>query len=100
MRTQVKRHALDVGAEQAWAVLSDIRTVASCMPGAAITEQFDATHYKGTVKLKVGPASMLFGGAVEVLAPDAAAHSLRRPPCRAPQRPPKPRLRRRRRSRR
>ena len=28
------------------------------------------------MKLKVGPASMLFGGAVEVLALDAAAHSL------------------------
>jgi uncharacterized protein len=38
-----------------------------CMPGAAITEQVDATHYKGTVKSKVGPAVMSFGGDIEVL---------------------------------
>jgi carbon monoxide dehydrogenase subunit G len=62
-----KRYPLDVSIEQAWAVLSDIRATAVCMPGAAITEQVDATHYKGTVKSKVGPAVMSFGGDIEVL---------------------------------
>jgi carbon monoxide dehydrogenase subunit G len=62
-----KRFPLDVGIEQAWAVLSDIRATAVCMPGAAITEQIDATHYKGTVKSKIGPAVMSFGGDIEVL---------------------------------
>ena len=54
-----------------WAVLSDIRAVGCCMPGAQITEQLDETHYKGTVKTKVGPASMQFGGEIEVLGVDA-----------------------------
>jgi carbon monoxide dehydrogenase subunit G len=71
-----KRYPLAVGVDQAWAVLSDIHAVAGCMPGAALTEQIDATHYKGTVKTKVGPASMQFGGDIEVLAMDAAAHSM------------------------
>jgi carbon monoxide dehydrogenase subunit G len=62
-----KRYPIDVSIEQAWAVLSDIRATAVCMPGAAITEQVDATHYKGTVKSKVGPAVMSFGGDIEVL---------------------------------
>jgi uncharacterized protein len=62
-----KRYPLDVGIDQAWAVLSDIRATAVCMPGAAITEQVDATHFKGTVKSKVGPAVMSFGGDIEVL---------------------------------
>jgi carbon monoxide dehydrogenase subunit G len=62
-----KRYPLDVSIEQAWTVLSDIRATAVCMPGAAITEQVDATHYKGTVKSKVGPAVMSFGGDIEVL---------------------------------
>jgi uncharacterized protein len=62
-----KRYLLDVSIEQAWTVLSDIRATAVCMPGAAITEQVDATHYKGTVKSKVGPAVMSFGGDIEVL---------------------------------
>jgi carbon monoxide dehydrogenase subunit G len=62
--------------EQAWAVLSDIRAVGSCMPGAQITEQLDDTHYKGTVKTKVGPASMQFGGEIEVLGIDVAARAM------------------------
>jgi len=62
-----KRYPLDVSVAQAWTVLSDIRATAGCMQGAAITEQIDATHFKGTVKSKVGPAVMSFGGDIEVL---------------------------------
>ena len=71
-----KRYPLQVGRAQAWAVLADIRATAGCMPGAAITEQTDDTHYKGTVKTKVGPAVMSFAGDVEVLGVDAATHEL------------------------
>lgn len=71
-----KRYALAVSVEQAWAVLADIRAVACCMPGAQVTEQVDDTHYKGTVKTKVGPALVQFGGDVEVRGLDAAARSL------------------------
>lgn len=72
-----KRYPLDVSLAQAWVVLADIRATAACMPGAAITEQLDATHFKGTVRSKVGPAVMTFGGDIEVLGIDAAAHQLR-----------------------
>ena len=65
-----KRYPLEVSVEQAWSVLRDVRAVAGCMPGAAITEQLDERHYKGTVKSKVGPATMTFGGSIEVLAFD------------------------------
>lgn len=71
-----KRYPLDAGLDQAWAVLSDIRATAACMPGAAITEQVDDTHYKGTVRTKVGPAHMQFGGDIEVKALDAATCSM------------------------
>jgi carbon monoxide dehydrogenase subunit G len=71
-----KRYPLEVDIEQAWAVLSDIRATAACMPGAAITEQVDDTHYKGTVRTKVGPAHMQFGGDIEVKALDAATRSM------------------------
>ncbi len=67
-----KRYPVAAGAAQAWAVLSDLRATAACMPGAAITEQIDATHYKGTVKTKIGPAVMNFGGDIEVLRLDPA----------------------------
>jgi len=71
-----KQFVLEVPAAQAWAVLADIRAVAPCMPGAQITEQTDDTHYKGTVKTRIGPASMQFNGTIEVLALDAATRSL------------------------
>ena len=71
-----KQYPLEASVEQAWAVLSDIRAVGGCMPGAQITEQLDDTHYKGTVKTKVGPASMQFGGEIEVLSVDSAAHAM------------------------
>lgn len=71
-----KRYPVPASVEQAWAVLSDIRVVAACMPGAQITEQVDATHYKGTVKTKIGPASMQFAGDIEVLGLDAQERAL------------------------
>lgn len=71
-----KRYPVDASVEQAWAVLSDVRATGGCMPGAAITDQIDDTHYKGTVKSKVGPAVMTFNGDIEVLAKDDAARSL------------------------
>lgn len=61
-----KRYPLDVDPARAWQVLRDVHAVAGCMPGAAITEQVDATHYKGTVKVKVGPTTAAFAGDIEV----------------------------------
>ena len=61
-----KRYPLEVDAARAWQVLRDVRSTAGCMPGAEITEQIDATHYKGSVKVKVGPANAAFGGDIEV----------------------------------
>lgn len=59
-----------------WSVLSDIPELATCMPGAAITEKTDDSHYKGQVKVKVGPATAAFAGDIEVQAVDASAYSL------------------------
>ena len=72
-----KRYPVPAGIEQCWAVLGDVRAVAACMPGAQITEQLDDTHFKGTVKSKVGPAVMSFNGDIELQGRDEAARSLR-----------------------
>ncbi|CAD5375083.1 carbon monoxide dehydrogenase G protein [Rubrivivax sp. A210] len=71
-----KRYPIASGVAQAWAVLSDVYATAACMPGAAITEQIDETHFKGTVKSRIGPAQMLFGGEITVLARDPEGHAL------------------------
>lgn len=62
-----KQYPLDVDAARAWALLSDLKATAACMPGAEITEQLSDTSYKGGVKVKVGPATAQFGGTVDVL---------------------------------
>ena len=72
-----KSFPLPAPAEAAWTLLQDVEAVAGCMPGARITERVDATHYKGTVTVKLGPASMAFRGEVEVKELDAAARALR-----------------------
>ena len=62
-----KQYQLDVDTTRAWALLTDLKAVASCMPGAEITEQLSDISYKGAVKVKVGPAVAQFGGTVDVI---------------------------------
>ena len=71
-----KRYPLEVDAARAWQILREVKTVAGCMPGAEITEQVDATHYKGSVKVKVGPANAAFAGDIEVRQLDEATRTL------------------------
>jgi uncharacterized protein len=78
MKVQIDRvFALPASAEVSWQFLQDIAAVAACMPGAKITERQDDAHYKGTVTVKVGPATMSFRGDIEVRELDAATHTLR-----------------------
>ena len=77
MKVQLeKTFPMPASADVAWALLQDIEGVASCMPGAKVTERIDDTHYKGTVALKLGPANMSFRGDIEVKRLDAAARTL------------------------
>jgi carbon monoxide dehydrogenase subunit G len=71
-----KQYPVAANMDAAWAVLSNINELATCMPGAQITAQVDDTHYKGSVRVKVGPAVAAFAGDIEVQAVDAAARTL------------------------
>jgi carbon monoxide dehydrogenase subunit G len=78
MKVQLeKSFPLPGPAEAAWALLQDLEAVAACMPGARITERVDPSHYKGTVTVRLGPASLAFRGDVEVKEVDAASRALR-----------------------
>ena len=63
--------------EIAWEFLQNIEAVAGCMPGAKLTERVDEKRHKGTVTVKLGPATMSFRGKVEVQDIDQATRSLR-----------------------
>ena len=72
-----KQYPVSAGIPAAWAVLSDMHALATCMPGAQITEDIDATHFMGNVRVKVGPAVAAFAGTIEILAMDEATHTLK-----------------------
>ncbi|MDP4590948.1 MAG: SRPBCC family protein [Burkholderiaceae bacterium] len=71
-----KQYPIAASEKACWLVLSNITELATCMPGATITEQVDDTHYKGSVKVKVGPASAAFAGDIEVLGVDEATKQI------------------------
>ena len=78
MKVQLeKSFPLPATADAAWVLLQDVEAVAGCMPGARITERVDESHYRGTVTVKLGPASLAFRGEVEVREIDPAARALR-----------------------
>jgi carbon monoxide dehydrogenase subunit G len=72
-----KQYPIASSVEAAWAVLSNMNELATCMPGAQITEEIDATHYKGAVKVKVGPAVAAFAGTIEILTLDLESRTLK-----------------------
>lgn len=49
-----------------WDALSDVRLVASCLPGASIVEQLGDDRYKGKFSVKVGPLAAAFEGDVAI----------------------------------
>jgi carbon monoxide dehydrogenase subunit G len=77
MKVQIdKTYPMPSSAEVAWQFLQNIEAVAGCMPGAKLAERLDANHYKGTVTVRVGPATMSFRGEIEIKDVDAAARTL------------------------
>ncbi|MGR3795757.1 xanthine dehydrogenase family Fe-S subunit [Vannielia sp. SX4] len=52
---------IELPAETVWAVLSDIRQVADCMPGASV-ETVEGERVTGAMAAKIGPITARFGG--------------------------------------
>jgi carbon monoxide dehydrogenase subunit G len=71
-----KTFRVDEPVEKVWALLSDPRKVATCVPGAQITEQVDDKTYKGAIKVKVGPSTNEFKGELQVIRLDPQTHEL------------------------
>jgi carbon monoxide dehydrogenase subunit G len=62
--------------DEVWAFLSDPRKVATCVPGAKITEQVDEKTYRGTISIKVGPAVSDYRGELQILRLDPENHEI------------------------
>jgi len=68
-----KSFVVQAPAAAVWEVLTDPRRVASCLPGAAITDQLDPQTYGGTITVKVGPVTASYRGKMKFERLDAAA---------------------------
>ena len=52
--------------EKVWEFCSDIPNVASCLPGATLTDEVAEDHYEGNVAIRLGPVQMQFAGRAAV----------------------------------
>lgn len=68
-----KSFVVNAPAPAVWEFLTDPRKVASCLPGAAITDQLDDGGYAGTMTVKVGPVTASYRGKMRFEKLDAAA---------------------------
>ncbi len=68
-----KSFVVKAPADAVWGFLTDPYKVASCLPGAAITEKVDDSTYTGTMTLKVGPVTASYRGKMRFERLDAAA---------------------------
>jgi carbon monoxide dehydrogenase subunit G len=62
--------------ERVWGLLSDPAKVASCVPGAQITDKIDDNTYKGSISVKVGPSVTDYKGDVQILRLDPQNHEI------------------------
>jgi uncharacterized protein len=68
-----KSFVVKAPASAVWEFLTDPYKVASCLPGAAITEKVDEQAYTGTMTVKVGPVTASYRGKMRFERLDAAA---------------------------
>ena len=59
--------------DTAWQTLLDVEAIAPCMPGATL-ETVDGDTFTGSVKVKLGPVNMTYGGKARFVEKDASAH--------------------------
>lgn len=61
--------------DEVWKAIIDPERVAPCMPGATLTA-VEGDTFKGTVKVKLGPVSLLYKGSGEFLEKDEASRKI------------------------
>lgn len=59
--------------DTAWKTLLDVEAIAPCMPGATL-DTVDGDAFTGSVKVKLGPVNMTYGGKARFVEKDEAKH--------------------------
>jgi carbon monoxide dehydrogenase subunit G len=58
--------------EKVWSFFDDISQVASCLPGAELTEDLGDDRYRGKVAVRMGPVKLQFAGIAAITERDDA----------------------------
>ena len=58
--------------DEVWKALTDVMRVAPCLPGAAMTEDDGDGTFRGEFKVKIGPTTAAYSGALKMEDLDAA----------------------------
>lgn len=59
--------------EKVWQFFDNIPQVASCLPGAELTDDLGGDKYQGKVAIRMGPVRMQFAGTADITERDEAA---------------------------
>jgi carbon monoxide dehydrogenase subunit G len=59
--------------DKVWQFFENIPQVATCLPGAELTDDLGGEHYKGRVAVRMGPVRLQFAGTAEITERDEAA---------------------------
>jgi carbon monoxide dehydrogenase subunit G len=70
-----KSFVVKTSPEKAWDFLIDPRRVASCLPGAAVTQDLGEQKYAGTITVKVGPVAATYRGVLRFERLDAESRT-------------------------
>lgn len=62
--------------DRVWAFFDDVPRVASCMPGATLSEIVDETTFDGNVALKIGPIAVNYQGRLLIEDKDDTSHTI------------------------
>lgn len=63
--------------DRIWAIIEDTSTLAGCLPGAEIIEDFGDEQYKGRMRVSLGPVRLAFLGDVRILERDEESHRVK-----------------------
>lgn len=69
----INEFTVDVPIDRAWEVLTDVETIAPCLPGAQLQE-IEGEEFRGIVKVKVGPITAQYKGKATFVEKDEVAH--------------------------
>ncbi|HVP68428.1 MAG TPA: SRPBCC family protein [Anaeromyxobacteraceae bacterium] len=68
MGTRIERHfTVKAPPDRVWAFLVDPHRVIHCLPGAELQEVIDDRTFRGSVKVKLGPATVAYQGRVRLV---------------------------------